>query len=61
MAFEAQYPHFESGRSGARSSTMRRGSPAMSAASVPTWTSRRTPAARQASITLRVPSTLTRT
>ena len=36
------------------------GSPASSAASVPTWTKRRTPARRQASSALRVPCTLPR-
>ena len=60
LAFEDGYSDGESGRSGAVSSTFTSGCPAISAASVPTCTSRRTPAARQASTTLRVPCTFTR-
>jgi hypothetical protein len=43
-AFVDEYSAGESKRSGARSSTSTSGSPASSAASVPTWTKRRTPA-----------------
>ena len=50
----------ESSASGVRSSAATSGWPCISAASVPTCTSRLTPAARQAAITALVPSTLTR-
>ena len=51
-AFEDGYSDGESGWRGAVSSTFTSGCPAISAASVPTCTSRRTPAFRQASTTL---------
>ena len=54
------YRALESGRKGAVSSTFTSGSPASSAASVPTWTKRRTAASRQAPRTFSVPITLPR-
>ena len=58
--WSTQYSAFESGRSGAVSSTSRSGSPASSAASVPQWTKRATPASRQAASAFSVPVTLPR-
>src|SRR5215212_6533562 len=60
FAFEDEYRTGESGLSGAVSSTFTNGCPPISAASVLTWTSRRTPPALQAATTFRVPCTLTR-
>src|SRR5215207_9535084 len=60
FAFDEEYMAAESGRSGAASSTFTSGWPAISAASVPTCTRRRTPASRQASITFCVPRTFSR-
>ena len=60
MALVAAYGAFESNRSGAVSSAFTSGRPASSAASVPTCTSRLTPASAQARSTFRVPPTFTR-
>ena len=59
-AFVREYGALESGCSGAVSSTLTSGSPCISAASVPTWTKRGTPASRAAWTALAVPVTFTR-